>query len=628
MDSTSLISEFIFGEDADVFKGNKVRVVNEIPRKVSLYDVMSILGDSSAPKTFLRLKEKFPEVMNFSHNFHFKTGQGQKNTPVVDAKGLITILMLLPGEKAALFRYKASNILIRYLAGDLSLIPEIEKNNEIQQINPDNFGFRDLIIDNNKLDKTILPYVEELLTPIIIDTFLAPHVVYLLWIGFCHVNNVHICKFGHSVDFKDRSRIHKAEQKSEAYILQISLGTHASNNFEKTIEKIVYKYGTKLNTGKDCLNKEIFVSRNFTDLQDIVTKIVKVANSNYFEKYVKDIRVAPGIISESALLKSDIKRLKLQYEFEIAKKQLELKNLEDKEVLDNTFIEIDIDNLELTEYLETFNDDNVSEIIEPEIKEELIELQMPIILPTFPCDLQEQVDTLDEFIQKYCEIEKEAKINRPLIYEAFNNYISQSGFIGKITFYNKIESDYSLIKKSITCPDFFNGVKLKPGIIKDVYVWIRDFIYLKCDFRSDFRVNSEKLSDEFLFFIKESKISDHQVKILGLHKVNFNSILKNDYPFKFQYISKNTQGWCGLKLKSQIIHELPDLVQAFYNTKIEKSLDNHITKRPVFHCFLEWYNENYSSIDIPKSWTKTLFSEEFKKYVKFSGYKWQNIKLI
>jgi len=36
--------------------------------------------------------------------------------------------MLLPGEKAALFRYKASNILVRYLACDLSLIPEIEKN--------------------------------------------------------------------------------------------------------------------------------------------------------------------------------------------------------------------------------------------------------------------------------------------------------------------------------------------------------------------------------------------------------------------------------------------------------------------------------------------------------------------
>lgn len=121
------------------------------------------------------------------------------------------------------------------------------------------------------------------------------------------------------MDFKDRSRIHKAEQKSEAYILQISLGKHASNNLEKTIEKIVYKYCTKLNTGKECLNREVFITRNYEDLQDIVTKIVKVANSSYFEKYVKDIRVAPGIISENALLQSDIKRLKIQYEFEIAK---------------------------------------------------------------------------------------------------------------------------------------------------------------------------------------------------------------------------------------------------------------------------------------------------------------------
>ena len=412
MDSTSLISEFIFGDDADVFKGNKVRIVNEIPKKVSVYDIMNISGinNKTASKTFIRLKEKYPEVSTFSRNFKFNTGQGQVLTPVVDAKGLITILMLLPGEKAALFRYKASNILVRYLAGDLSLIPEIEKNNEIQEINPDNFGFRNLIIGNNKLDKNTLPYIEELLTPTIIDTFLSPHVVYLLWIGFCHENNVHIWKFGHSVDFKDRSRIHKAEQKSEAYILQISLGTHASNNLEKTIEKIVYKYGTKLNVEKECLNREIFVTRNITDLQDIVTKIVKVANSDYFKKYVKDIRIAPGIISQSVLLKYDIKRLKLQYEFEIAKKHLELKNLEDKEILDNILDEVDINNLELDEYSE-ISDDNVSEI-----EEDIVETYMSPVLPTYPYDSQEQIETLDEFIQKFCIVEENKKMQKYILF--------------------------------------------------------------------------------------------------------------------------------------------------------------------------------------------------------------------
>lgn len=286
--------------------------------------------------------------------------------------------------------------------------------------------------------------------------------------------------------------------------------------------------------------------------------------------------------------------------------------------------------MELIEYLESFNDDNVSDIIESEIEENLIDTYMPSILPIFPCDLQEQIETLDEFIQKYCEIEKNAKIYRPLVYEEFNNYISQTGFIWKNTFYNKIESDYPFITRSITCPEFFNGIKIKPCIIKDIHVYIRDFLHLKCEFRSDYRINSEQLSDEFIKFIKDddSKISEGQIKKLGLHKVNCNSILKNDYPFKFQYISKHKEGWCGLKLKSQNINELSDLVQTFYNTKIEKTLGNHINRRPVFHYFLEWYNENYSSIDIPKSWTNSLFREEFKKYVKFSGYKWKNIKLI
>lgn len=71
----SIISKFIFGEDVDVFKGNKVRIVNENPRKISLYDIMSILGDKNPSKIIIRLKEKFQEVIPLCYDFNFKTGQ-------------------------------------------------------------------------------------------------------------------------------------------------------------------------------------------------------------------------------------------------------------------------------------------------------------------------------------------------------------------------------------------------------------------------------------------------------------------------------------------------------------------------------------------------------------------------
>jgi len=628
MDSTNLISEFIFGDDADIFKGNKIRVVNEIPKKVSLYDVMSILGDSNPSQTILRIKEKFPEVIPLCYNFNFKTGQGQRNTPVVDAKGLITILMLLPGEKAALFRYKASDILVRYLAGDTSLIPEIEKNNEIQQLNPDNFGFRDVIKDNSKLDKNTLPYIDELLTPTIIDTMLSPHIIYLLWIGYCHDDNVHVWKYGISLDIKDRSRMHKSDQKSESYIMQISLGTHSPNNLENIITKIVYKYGTKLNIGKESINREIFVTRNFSDLQDIINKIVKVANSDYFKKIVKDIRVAPGIISKSLMLKLDIERLKLQYDIEIAKKESEIKNVNEEETFNNILDDLDIDNLDLDEYSETF-EDGVSDILDD--KENSIIESKPIsfILLTYPYDSQEQIDTLNEFIQRYCEITDNGKINKHVIYEAFNIYISPKGFLGNKTFYNKILKEYPEIKNSITCPNFFYGIDLKPGVIKDIYVYVRDFLHNKCDFDKKYRVASGILSNEFLKFIKDDlQISNGHMKKYGLNRNNFNTVLRKKYPFKFQYITQHIEGWCGIKLKSQKMHELSDLVKIFFDTKIAVSPGNHLQKRPVFHKFIEWYNETYISDDSPKSWTNTLFGEELNKYVKYSNSKWQNIKLI
>ena len=52
-------------------------------------------------------------------------GRRQRDTPVTDAKGIVEIIMLLPGRQAARLRRQAAELLVRYLGGDLGIIDEV-----------------------------------------------------------------------------------------------------------------------------------------------------------------------------------------------------------------------------------------------------------------------------------------------------------------------------------------------------------------------------------------------------------------------------------------------------------------------------------------------------------------------
>ena len=60
-------------------------------------------------------------------------GQGQNDTPVTDARGVITIINSLGGSRAAKFRQKFADTLVRYLGGDENLIGEIRSIREAQR---------------------------------------------------------------------------------------------------------------------------------------------------------------------------------------------------------------------------------------------------------------------------------------------------------------------------------------------------------------------------------------------------------------------------------------------------------------------------------------------------------------
>ena len=111
-----------------------IRKTAEDPPRVSVLDVISaVTGDvNNASHVYTRLRDQFPEVQSGITNFKFP-GRGQRNTPITCVRGVVTIVMLLPGRAAARVRKHAASTLVRYLGGDLSMVDELAQNHLSQQ---------------------------------------------------------------------------------------------------------------------------------------------------------------------------------------------------------------------------------------------------------------------------------------------------------------------------------------------------------------------------------------------------------------------------------------------------------------------------------------------------------------
>ena len=87
---------------------------------------MAITGQtqSKSAVAFKRLQHDHPEVTANSSDFKFRS-RGQRDTPVTDVRGIVEIIMLLPGQQAARVRRQAAELLVRYLGGDMRIIDEV-----------------------------------------------------------------------------------------------------------------------------------------------------------------------------------------------------------------------------------------------------------------------------------------------------------------------------------------------------------------------------------------------------------------------------------------------------------------------------------------------------------------------
>ena len=109
----------------------RIRKTDEEPPRISVIDVAVVITGKDARKAAQDIsfvKERHPDVAQILGHVKFADARGrkgQKDTPVTDARGIVEILMLLPGHHAAMVRRKAAELLVRYLGGDMSLISEV-----------------------------------------------------------------------------------------------------------------------------------------------------------------------------------------------------------------------------------------------------------------------------------------------------------------------------------------------------------------------------------------------------------------------------------------------------------------------------------------------------------------------
>ena len=113
----------------------QLRKTNDRPPRVSVIDTICAITDKDgrhAAEALRDLISKYPEVDGNIVHFKFK-GRGQRETPITDARGIIEVIMLLPGQQASRVRCQAAALLCRWLGGDLSLVNEICRNRGFQE---------------------------------------------------------------------------------------------------------------------------------------------------------------------------------------------------------------------------------------------------------------------------------------------------------------------------------------------------------------------------------------------------------------------------------------------------------------------------------------------------------------
>ena len=210
-----------------------IRKTKEDPPRVSVFDLIERITRQTNPhQIYRRICAHYPEVLTKCSNFPFP-GQGQKSTPVTDARGAAHIIMHLPGDAAKEFRDAAADMVVRYIGGDQSLSDEIDANHQAQATLPENHPAR--FFGQTVESEARQPYVHP--PPLVLPApapFQAPckgeRDLYLLYIP-----SLDVSRPGRTDDYGRRLQDHRRELARDAYYL---LQAPGYGHLEKEVHRL------------------------------------------------------------------------------------------------------------------------------------------------------------------------------------------------------------------------------------------------------------------------------------------------------------------------------------------------------------------------------------------------------
>ena len=106
---------------------------------VSVYDVIRAIKDCNqqdAAKEYKRLCDTYGDRWAICPPVNFADSRGRvdpnRKTPVANAPTIVRLIFYLPGQMAKRVVVQASEIFVRFLGGDVSLVQEVMRNRQLQ----------------------------------------------------------------------------------------------------------------------------------------------------------------------------------------------------------------------------------------------------------------------------------------------------------------------------------------------------------------------------------------------------------------------------------------------------------------------------------------------------------------
>ena len=250
---------------------------------VSAFDIIQYAGGQKYPqKVWERLMETYKnEITTICRYSKF----GKKGTPVVNAKGLVKLLMWIPGDLAKQFRSTAANILVRYLGGDTTLCQEIETINELHIASPNNNG--SIFRNDETVQKNLLFTQDQLNNSKNLLTYFGEK-TNIFYMFLIYSNGKFYIKFGivHLRDFKVRFMEHCKEFNTEniccVFAIQCKEVTKLESEFKKTLFYMLNKKEIQKSNGSG-FHTEIFELDSDITSNKIKTEIMKVVGDRIID---------------------------------------------------------------------------------------------------------------------------------------------------------------------------------------------------------------------------------------------------------------------------------------------------------------------------------------------------------